>query len=107
MAEDSKGDNMAKPNGATWKVIATLGGFIVVIVGAAVAWGMLAKDVERTHEEVDNVRTDIETIKPKVETNTQKTLVVERDIWYIQQDIEDIQRDNETIKDGIEELLKK
>jgi len=42
---------MAKKNG-TWKMIAVIGGFIVVIIGAAVTYGMLSEKVVKMEPDV-------------------------------------------------------
>jgi hypothetical protein len=46
MARERNGRN------GTWKIIATIGGFIVVIIGAAVAYGVLDKTVKDMEPEV-------------------------------------------------------
>ena len=97
---------MMTKNG-TWKTISVIGGFVVIALGAAVAYGMLTRDVQTNQECVVRIESDVEGMKPKVETNTQKTMVIDRDIFYIQQDIEEIKTDNQEIKEGIKELLAK
>lgn len=67
---------MAKRNG-TWKVIATIGGFIIVIVGAAVTYGVLFKTVN-----------DME---PDVKLNTEHRIQDEVDTRYIKEKISDIE----------------
>ncbi len=66
---------MAQRNG-TWKVIATVGGFILVALGAAVAYGVLCKTVS-----------DIE---PEVKLNSTHRIQAEIDTKYIKQEISDI-----------------
>lgn len=90
---------MAKKNG-TWKVIATVGGFIIVIIGAAVTYGMLTK-------EVDAVCAEVKILKPKVDANTVNKAEVNRDIFWMQQDIEEIKEDNQAIKKGIDTIIEK
>lgn len=67
---------MTKRNG-TWKVIATIGGFIIVIVGAAVTYGVLFKTVN-----------DME---PDVKLNTEHRIQDEVDTRYIKEKISDIE----------------
>ena len=84
----------------TWKVIAVVGGFIVIIIGAAVTYGMLTKDVEYAVEEVVKLEDEVKAMQPKVEKNTNRHDVIDRDLYYIQQDIADI-------KTGVDTIIKK
>ena len=86
-----------------WKVIATVGTFIIVIVGVAVAYGVLTSDVEHAVEDVKAVEAEIEAIEPKVEKNTARIDVVDRDIYYIQQDVEEIKTGIGNILDKMDE----
>ena len=91
----------------TWKVIATVGGFIIVIIGAAVTYGMLTKDVERTHEEVDAVCAEVKVLKPRVAQVELNNAEVNKDIYYMQQDIEEIKENNKAIKKGVDNIIEK
>lgn len=98
---------MDKNGNSTWKIIATIGSFIVVIIGAAIAYGMMYKDAERTHEEVDEVKAEVKALVPRVSTNAQNNAEVSRDIFYMQQDIEEIKEDNKDIKKGVDAIIEK
>ena len=43
---------MAKKLNGTWKVIATIGGFLIVIVGAAITYGALHEKVVKMEPDV-------------------------------------------------------
>jgi len=90
---------MAKRNG-TWKLITVVGTFATIIIGAAITYGMLTKEVNR-------VVTDVEIIKPKVAKNAENNAVVNRDIYYMQKDIEDIKKANTAIKKGVDIIIEK
>jgi len=61
---------MAKKNGTWWKV----GGFIVVVVGAAITYGMLAKTIEK--------------IEPEVKLNTEHRIRFEEKVSTMEKNIE-------------------
>ena len=89
-----------KSGNGTWKTVATVGSFIVIIGGADVNQGMLSK-------EVGEVCTKVNNIEPKVDANTVNNAEVNRDIFYMQQDIEEIRDDNKAIKSGINNIIVK
>ena len=64
---------MAKKLNGTWKAIATVGTFIIVIVGAAIAYGALSNQVE--------------TMKPDVKQNTEHRIKFEERVTTMQADI--------------------
>lgn len=97
---------MAKRNG-TWKVVATVGTFILVIIGAAITYGMLTKEVEQTHEEVEAVCAEVARLRPRVDANALNNAEVNKDIYYMQQDISEIKEANKEIKRGVETILEK
>ena len=63
---------MAKRNG-TWKVMVTVGSFIIVIIGSAIAYGMLCKTV-----------TDME---PEVKKNTEHRIRFEEKVSTMEANI--------------------
>jgi len=63
---------MAKMNG-TWKVIATVGTFIIVVVGAAIAYGALSNQVE--------------TMKPEVKLNSNHRIKFEEKVSTMEKNI--------------------
>jgi len=67
MARERNGRN------GTWKIIATIGGFIVVIIGAAVAYGILGEKVN--------------TMEPEVKLNSEHRIKFEERVTTMQVDI--------------------
>ena len=65
---------MAKQRNGTWKVIATVGTFIIVIVGAAIAYGALCNQVT--------------TMKPEVIQNTEHRIKFEEKVSTMEKNIE-------------------
>ena len=61
-----------KSNG-TWKMIATLGGFLLCLIGAAVGYGRLYGDVER--------------MKPEVPKNTEHRIKFEEKVTTMEKNI--------------------
>ena len=60
----------------TWKVIATVGTFIIVVVGAAIAYGALCN-------QVDNM-------KPEVKQNTEHRIKFEEKVSTMEKNVEKI-----------------
>ena len=60
----------------TWKVIATIGGFIVVVIGAAVAYGVLGEKVG--------------TMEPDVRLNSNHRIKFEEKVTTMEKNIEKI-----------------
>ena len=65
---------MAKETNGTWKKVGVIAGIVVVLLSAAVAYGMLCKEVETTTETVNKhddalqrLQTDVAGIKIKVD----------------------------------------
>ena len=71
---------MAKQLNGTWKVIATVGGFIIVIVGAAVAYGAQCN-------QVDNLKVTEENMKPEVKQNTEHRIKFEEKVSTMEKNI--------------------
>ena len=67
---------MAKGLNGTWKVIATVGTFIIVVVGAAIAYGALCN-------QVDNM-------KPEVKQNTEHRIKFEEKVSTMEKNVEKI-----------------
>ena len=63
----------------TWKIIATIGGFIVVVVGAAVAYGVLGEKVNTNAK-----------MKPDLKLNTEHRIKFEEKVTTMEKNIEKI-----------------
>ena len=66
MAKDGNGNG-------TWKIIATIGGFIVVVIGAAVAYGVLGEKVS--------------TMEPDVKLNSEHRIKFEEKVSTMEKNI--------------------
>ena len=64
---------MAEKGNGTWKIIATIGGFIVIVIGAAVAYGVLGEKVS--------------TMEPDVKLNSNHRIKFEERVTTMQADI--------------------
>lgn len=66
---------MVKKN-STWKIIATVGGFIIIVIGAAVTYGVLSEKVSK--------------MEPDVKLNTEHRIKFEEKINNMEKNIEQI-----------------
>jgi hypothetical protein len=60
---------MAKMNG-TWKIIGIIVSVVVVLLGAAVAYGLLSGDVQHNSQSIEEIR-------PKVQAHERQIAVLE------------------------------
>jgi len=67
---------MAKNGNGTWKIIATIGGFIIIVIGAAVAYGALCNQVT--------------IMKPDVKLNSNHRIKFEEKVTTMEKNIEKI-----------------